>query len=153
MKYEIVEIPTKTMAGISIRTTNENMQAVNDIGKLWEEFWNKNIFSFTENKKNNKKRVEKKKSTYPSEDEDVFNLTWDEKEESTKKDKEFFGKKIVNLLKKCYNKCKNLITKIRKITDKMETVGDILEDEDIINAIKRIKEYGINAVKDRKSVV
>ena len=53
MKYEIVEIPTKTMAGISIRTTNENMQAVNDIGKLWEEFWNKNIFSFTENKKNN----------------------------------------------------------------------------------------------------
>ena len=54
MKYEIVEIPTKTMAGISIRTTNENMQAVNDIGKLWEEFWNKNIFSFTENKKNNK---------------------------------------------------------------------------------------------------
>ena len=30
------------------------------------------------NKKNNKKRVEKKKSTYPSEDEDVFNLTWDE---------------------------------------------------------------------------
>lgn len=54
MKYEIVEIPTKTMAGISIRTTNENMQAVNDIGKLWEEFWNKNIFSFTENKKTNK---------------------------------------------------------------------------------------------------
>ena len=53
----------------------------------------------------------------------------------------------MNLLKKCYNKCKNLITKIRKITDKMETVGDILEDEDIINAIKRIKEYGINAVK------
>lgn len=36
------------------------------------------------NKKNNKKRVEKKKSTYPSEDEDVFNLTWDEKEERTK---------------------------------------------------------------------
>ena len=36
------------------------------------------------NKKNNKKRVEKKKSTYPSEDEDVYNLTWDEKEERTK---------------------------------------------------------------------
>lgn len=69
------------------------------------------------NKKNNKKRVEKKKSTYPSED--VFNLTWDEKEERTKtsttrkmyersedkiseskidkttdKEKEFFGKRI-----------------------------------------------------------
>ncbi|MCP1222883.1 GyrI-like domain-containing protein [Sebaldella sp. S0638] len=54
MNYEIVEIPAKTMTGISIRTTNENMQAADDIGKLWEEFWNKNIFSFAENKKNNK---------------------------------------------------------------------------------------------------
>ena len=53
MIYEIVEMPSKTMAGISVRTTNENMQAVNDIGKLWEEFWNKNIFSLTE-KKNKK---------------------------------------------------------------------------------------------------
>ena len=54
MVYEIVEMPSKMMSGISVHTTNENMQAVNDIGKLWEEFWNKNIFSFTENKKNNK---------------------------------------------------------------------------------------------------
>lgn len=117
------------------------------------------------NKKNNKKRVEKKKSTYPSEDEDVFNLTWDEKEERTKtsttrkmyersedkiseskidkttdKEKEFFGKRIVNFLKKCYNRCKNFITKIRKITNKMEMIGDLLEDEDIIDAVKRIKE-------------
>ena len=112
------------------------------------------------NKKNNKKRVEKKKSTYPSEDEDVFNLTWDEKEERTKtsttrkmyersedkiseskidkttdKEKEFFGKRIVNFLKKCYNRCKNFITKIRKITNKMEMIGDLLEDEDIIDAV------------------
>ena len=54
MVYEIVEMPSKMMSGISVHTTNENKQAVNDIGKLWEEFWNKNIFSFTENKKNNK---------------------------------------------------------------------------------------------------
>lgn len=122
------------------------------------------------NKKNNKKRVEKKKSTYPSEDEDVFNLTWDEKEERTKTsttrktnersedkiseskidkttDKEFFGKRIVNLLKKCYNRCKNFITKIRKITNKMEMMGDLLEDEDIIDAVKRIKRYGVNGIK------
>ena len=117
------------------------------------------------NKKNNKKRVEKKKSTYPSED--VFNLTWDEKEERTKtsttrkmyerseskidkttdKEKEFFGKRIVNFLKKCYNRCKNFITKIRKITNKMEMIGDLLEDEDIIDAVKRIKRYGVNGVK------
>lgn len=124
------------------------------------------------NKKNNKKRVEEKKSTYPSEDEDVFNLTWDEKEERTKtsttrkmyersedkiseskidkttdKEKEFFGKRIVNFLKKCYNRCKNFITKIRKITNKMEMIGDLLEDEDIIDAVKRIKRYGVNGVK------
>ena len=122
------------------------------------------------NKKNNKKRVEKKKSTYSSEDEDVFNLTWDEKEERTKTsttrkmyersedkiseskidkttDKEFFGKRIVNFLKKCYNRCKNFITKIRKITNKMEMIGNLLEDEDIIDAVKRIKRYGVNGVK------
>ena len=132
----------------------------------------KNIRKDQTLKKNNKKRVEKKKSTYPSEDEDVFNFTWDEKEERTKtsttrkmyersedkiseskidkttdKEKEFFGKRIVNFLKKCYNRCKNFITKIRKITNKMEMIGDLLEDEDIIDAVKRIKRYGVNGVK------
>ncbi len=115
---------------------------------------------------------EAKDTTIKKTSEDVFDLTWDEKEaktvspttrkinkrsedtipepdseESTKKDKEFFGKKIVNLLKKCYNKCKNLITKISKITNKMEMIGDIFEDEEIIDAVKRIKGYGINGVK------
>lgn len=107
------------------------------------------------NKKTNKKRVEKKKSTYPSED--VFDLTWDEKsedkiseskiEKTTDKEKEFFGKRIVNFLKKCYNGCKNFITKISKITNKMEMIGDLFEDEDIIEAVKRIKRYGVNGVK------
>ena len=107
------------------------------------------------NKKNNKKRVEKKKSTYPSED--VFDLTWDEKsedkiseskiEKTTDKEKEFFGKRIVNFLKKCYNRCKNFITKISKITNKMEMIGDLFEDENIIEAVKRIKRYGVNGVK------
>lgn len=107
------------------------------------------------NKKNNKKRVEKKKSTYPSED--VFDLTWDEKsedkiseskiEKTTDKEKEFFGKRIVNFLKKCYNRCKNFITKISKITNKMEMIGDLFEDEDIIEAVKRIKRYGVNGLK------
>ena len=107
------------------------------------------------NKKHNKKRVEKKKSTYPSED--VFDLTWDEKsedkiseskiEKTTDKEKEFFGKRIVNFLKKCYNRCKNFITKISKITNKMEMIGDLFEDEDIIEAVKRIKRYGVNGVK------
>lgn len=125
-------------------------------------------------KKDKKKPTSKKKSKKETnhKKQDVFDLTWDEKEEktaspttrkinkrsedtipepaseeSTKKDKEFFGKKIVNLLKKCYNKCKNLITKISKITNKMETIGDIFEDEEIIDAVKRIKGYGISTVK------
>lgn len=107
------------------------------------------------NNKTNKKRVEKKKSTYPSED--VFDLTWDEKsedkiseskiEKTTDKEKEFFGKRIVNFLKKCYNRCKNFITKISKITNKMEMIGELFEDEDIIEAVKRIKRYGVNGVK------
>ena len=66
---------------------------------------------------------------------------------TTDKEKEFFGKRIVNFLKKCYNRCKNFITKIRKITNKMEMIGDLLEDEDIIDAVKRIKRYGVNGVK------
>lgn len=120
-----------------------------------------------------KRVVQKVKDTTTKKtSEDVLDLTWDEKEEkqkasttqetyrkqedatpkleaekSTDKEKEFFGKKIVNLLKKCYNKCKNLITKISKITDKMEMIGDIFEDEEIIDAVKRIKGYGINGVK------
>ena len=68
-------------------------------------------------------------------------------DKTTDKEKEFFGKRIVNFLKKCYNRCKNFITKIRKITNKMEMIGDLLEDEDIIDAVKRIKRYGVNGVK------
>lgn len=127
-----------------------------------------------EKEKSQDKKVvqEAKDTTIKKTSEDVLDLTWNEKEEkqktsatrktyrkpehmtskletveSTDKEKEFFGKKIVNLLKKCYNKCKNLIAKIGKITDKMEMIGDIFEDEDIIDAVKRIKGYGINGVK------
>lgn len=122
--------------------------------------------------KRKKKLKNQKKSNIKKTSEDVLDLTWNEKEEkqktsatrktyrkpehttskletveSTDKEKEFFGKKIVNLLKKCYNKCKNLIAKIGKITDKMEMIGDIFEDEDIIDAVKRMKGYGTKGVK------
>lgn len=127
--------------------------------------------SVSKKKSNNKMSKEKQQKTKKT-SEDILDLTWDKKEEKQKisttrktyrkpedmtlkleteesvdKEKEFFVKKIVNLLKKCYNKCKNLITKISKITDKMETIGDIFEDEDIIDAVKRIKGYGIKSVK------
>ena len=96
--------------------------------------------------------------------EDVLDLSWNEKEEKSskkktssqeirkeseqeQKEKEFFGKKIVNILKKCYNKCKSIIKKIIEVIKKMETIGDIFSDEDIIDAVKRVKDYGINGVK------
>lgn len=103
---------------------------------------------------------------------DVLDLSWDEQQEEKKsvlkvesskksiasqdttkeseqdqEEKEFFGKKIVNFLKKCYNKCKSLFQKITAIIEKMETIGDLFCDEDIIGAVKRIKDYGINGVK------
>lgn len=120
--------------------------------------------------KDSKKMKTSEKSKRLSED--VLDLPWDEKEaskntssskqaakrlkniiqseeqpESIPKDEEIFGKKIVKLVKKCYNKCKNFITKITKIVNKMETIGDIFEDEDIIDAVKRIKGYGVNGIK------
>ena len=58
---------------------------------------------------------EAKDITIKKTSEDVFDLTWDEKEESTKKDKEFFGKKNLKNKKKFYNKFKNKIKKNTKI--------------------------------------
>ena len=38
MDYKIVELKEKKVTGISRKTTNENMQAVSDIGQVWGEF-------------------------------------------------------------------------------------------------------------------
>lgn len=132
--------------------------------------------SKAKSKSSNIDRKDKKEITVIKEDEkktseDVLDLSWNEKEENKRvsevkslkksassqgtmkeneqdqKEKEFFGKKIVNFLKKCYNKCKSLFQKISTIIEKMETIGDIFSDEDIIDAVKRIKDYGINGVK------
>lgn len=107
---------------------------------------------------------EEKTEEIKKKSEDVLDLPWNEKEVETskkpnaiqdtekeskqgQKEKEFFGKKIVNILKKCYNKCKSLFQKIGAIIEKMETIGDLFSDEDIIDAVKRIKDYGVNGVK------
>lgn len=122
-------------------------------------------------KKEIKVRKEEKTEAVKKRSEDVLDLSWDEKEEKKQvpegksleksmvlqdtkkesgqeqKEKEFFGKKIVHFLKKCYNKCKSLFQKIGAIIEKMETIGDLFSDEDIIGAVKRIKDYGINGGK------
>ncbi|WP_105616981.1 GyrI-like domain-containing protein [Vallitalea okinawensis] len=44
MNYEIVELEDKSVIGLLTRTTNENMQAANDIGMLWQKFMSKEIY-------------------------------------------------------------------------------------------------------------
>ena len=38
MKYELVQVAEKTVVGLIRNTTNQNMQAVQDIGATWQEF-------------------------------------------------------------------------------------------------------------------
>lgn len=54
MKYEIVELKEKVVAGIKIRTTNQNGKAIQDIGKAWEKLFCAGIYEDIPNKLNNK---------------------------------------------------------------------------------------------------
>jgi len=47
---EIIKKESFKVIGIKVRTTNENGQSANDIGKLWEEFMTKNCVSKIPNK-------------------------------------------------------------------------------------------------------
>ncbi|MDA3850202.1 MAG: GyrI-like domain-containing protein [Spirochaetaceae bacterium] len=38
MNYERVDIKEKKVAGITVRTSNENMKCIEDMGKLWQRF-------------------------------------------------------------------------------------------------------------------
>lgn len=54
MKYEIVELKEKVVAGIKIRTTNQNGKAIQDIGTTWKELFTDGIYENIPNKLNNK---------------------------------------------------------------------------------------------------
>lgn len=54
MKYEIVELKEKIIAGIDVRTTNEGGKAMQDIGALWQKFFAEGIYDKIENKVNGK---------------------------------------------------------------------------------------------------
>ena len=45
MEYEIVELQEKMVEGIGIKTSNENGKSVQDIGKLWQKFFESRLFS------------------------------------------------------------------------------------------------------------
>lgn len=50
MKYEIVTLEKREIAGYSIRTTNHGSQAMIDIGRMWQEFFEKNLIQDIDNK-------------------------------------------------------------------------------------------------------
>ena len=54
MKYEIVELEEKVVAGISIKTTNEDVKAIQDIGITWNKLFSDGIYDKIQNKVNNK---------------------------------------------------------------------------------------------------
>lgn len=54
MKYEIVELEEKVVAGIKIKTTNEDGKAVQDIGITWQKLFTDGIYEKIQDKVNNK---------------------------------------------------------------------------------------------------
>lgn len=53
MNYTIVDRPGFKIIGIAVRTTNANGKSMSDIGKLWEDFFSKNISDLIPNKTGN----------------------------------------------------------------------------------------------------
>ena len=53
MYYTIIDNPGFKIIGIAVRTANANGKAMTDIGKLWEDFFSKNISSLIPNKTGN----------------------------------------------------------------------------------------------------
>lgn len=54
MKYEIVNLKEKTVAGVKGRTNNSAPDMGMVIGKLWSDFYEKGIYQAIEGKKNDK---------------------------------------------------------------------------------------------------
>ena len=54
MKYEIVELEEKMVVGVSIRTSNQNGKAIQDIGLTWQKLFQKGNYDQIPNKVNGK---------------------------------------------------------------------------------------------------
>jgi predicted transcriptional regulator YdeE len=50
MSHTTTTLDEFTIAGISVRTTNENGKAANDIGALWQRFFSENVIDKIDNK-------------------------------------------------------------------------------------------------------
>ena len=53
MNYEVVHLKEKTVAGIIIRTSNNDSNMTKDIGEAWQEFFEGGIYQSISNKQNN----------------------------------------------------------------------------------------------------
>lgn len=54
MKYKIVELEEKVVAGIKIKTTNQDGKAMQDIGIIWQKLFADGIYGKIPNKVNGK---------------------------------------------------------------------------------------------------
>lgn len=54
MKYEMVELEEKVVAGIKIRTTNQDGKSMQDIGMTWQKLFANGIYEKIPNKVNGK---------------------------------------------------------------------------------------------------
>lgn len=54
MNYEIVHLKEKTVAGLKIRTSNNDPNMVREIGGLWQRFFENSIYQSIPNKQNDK---------------------------------------------------------------------------------------------------
>lgn len=51
MKYEIVNLEEKTVAGLTIRTKNSDPNMFRDIGTLWQKFYEQGVYASIPNKR------------------------------------------------------------------------------------------------------
>lgn len=54
MKYEIVSLQEKIVAGLTIRTSNQDAAMAESIGKLWHTFFTEGVYHSISNKQNDK---------------------------------------------------------------------------------------------------
>lgn len=52
MNYDIVELPAKTVAGLTIRTRNSDPNMTADIGGLWQRFYSNGVYQSVPEKVN-----------------------------------------------------------------------------------------------------
>lgn len=84
---------------------------------------------------------------------DILDLAWNEEEPENmvleeeefpgpiKKSQKKFFKRFVDFFKKCYNKGKNILSRMKKLQEKGRSILDLLEDEQLRAAAVRMKGY------------